>query len=160
MNDYNPYAESVYVRDLLQQAERVCIKVINGSIDGKCCGFGRRFSGTSERPNWARANLPYCFTTVSDAIIIPVNRNYKPIGLTLYSGAYVDYAKFDRWHISGAALRDFNWPRQDSYLFDDSVAPYHGRRELQNYTGLLMRLNRLLWPHPSTAIFAQEPNDD
>ena len=93
-----------------------------------------------------RCFLPYCFAAMGDDMFLPLNRNYKPIGLL--NGKWVDYHQFPFLFIHKDEFIDFeslrNTPgfRSDEtyFLFKDNTSPFGYKAERVKYIEHLCRL--------------------
>jgi hypothetical protein len=90
---------------------------------------------------WIRAYGPYTFVTLCSGLILPINREYKPIGLSSVS-THVNYENYTCQAIPPDRL-DFQWVwhgypvRLDGnhrfYLYSDINAPYASKNYLREY---------------------------
>jgi hypothetical protein len=96
---------------------------------------------THAAETWIRAYGPYTFVTLGSGLILPINREYKPLGLSSVS-AHVDYENYTSQAIPTDRL-DFQWAWHDHqarldgnnrfYLYSDINAPYYSRKYLREY---------------------------
>ncbi len=92
----------------------------------------------------ARALIPYSFQSISGGHVLPVNRDYLPLGLTKHVGI-VDYnsPKYFSLRISSKSLDRSNLLHND-YLFNDGCSPLSGPN--RNRYEYLFRLWHSLQP--------------
>lgn len=91
--------------------------------------------------------LPYCLLLQEDGCYVVVNRDYKPVGLTL--GKHVDYAaypvgfKFKR-KLSAAQVKALSFEGSEDpsriYLYNDGCVPTTSDADWAAYSARLKRL--------------------
>ena len=71
-----------------------------------------------------RPLLPYCFIKLDSAYVLPVNRDYMPLGVGHLHG-FVNYSEFQSLRLASGDL-DGSLLRPGGYLFNDSCSPLTG----------------------------------
>ena len=87
--------------------------------------------------NWKvylfRLNLPYQLV-VKDNVVKPINRNYKPLGVSDI-GQIVDY---DTVTLYDAPVGSLDLPKIDTmYLYTDTTAPWVNKKNFKEYVSKL-----------------------
>ena len=77
-----------------------------------------------------RTLLPYCFIKLDSAYVLPVNRDYMPLGVG-YSLNCSNYAEFESLRLSSGDL-DRSLLNPGGYLFNDSCSPLAGSTSDRN----------------------------
>ena len=102
--------------------------------------------------HWLRVSAPYCFAELRNGELLPLNREYKPLGLSDYF-VTVDYERYRPQAIPATRI-DTEMTRRiphgegvQFFLYNDLTPPWYGIRDARVY---LARL-RLLLGHDEPA---------
>ncbi len=77
--------------------------------------------------------LPYCLKHIDDIYLIPLNRDYKPIGL--HTGDWVDYKNFPFLYLKKEDVKTENLIDQSPtfFFYNDSTSPKRSKQKKEIY---------------------------
>lgn len=99
---------------------------------------------TSQQSRILRPFLVYCFKKINEKIL-PLNRDYKPIGLI--SGRYVKYEEYEFLMLQESSIKDFNkisneqgYSGLDYFTWSDDCSPFLNSVTRKRYLTLMQDL--------------------
>jgi len=90
---------------------------------------------------WARVMLPYQILNMGNGYYLPLNREYKPLGIG--KDWFIDYSDCQQYYLTESELDLSQVINSGMYLFDDSTAPWGKGSKLKNYRIKLHALLKL-----------------
>ena len=114
---------------------KYALELIKNSIHQNMDGRGRKFLDNQ----MFRLNLPYLLRKLEDGKFIPLNRDYKPLGVS--RGNWAVYEEYDFLFLDPDKINTtYLWDNDEGhslYFYSDCTYPFKDKRNFSRYQSLI-----------------------